>query len=93
MSVYVDAPDYPYGRMMMCHMLADTPAELHEMAFRIGIARRWYQSRASAPHYDIAKTKRALAVSYGAIEIDRKQLVAFLKKIKANWPRTAGGWE
>jgi len=61
-AVYVEEAKYLFGRMVMCHMLADTSAELHEMADRIGIARKWFQRDASAPHYDICKSKRALAV-------------------------------
>lgn len=74
MSVYVDDPVWPFGRMIMCHMLADTEAELHAMAARIGIQRRWFQGD-KYPHYDICKSKRALAVAAGAIEIDRRQFV------------------
>ncbi len=82
MSVYVDKPIHHYGRMLMCHMLADTPEELHEMAKRIGVAHRWYQLNASTPHYDIAKSKRALALAYGAIEADRDLLVSIIRKIR-----------
>jgi hypothetical protein len=69
MSVYVDGMRASYGRMIMCHMIADTPEELHAMADRIGVARRWFQdtSKASFPHYDIALSKRALAIGAGAI--------------------------
>lgn len=69
MSVYVDDMQAPYGRMIMCHMIADTDAELHAMADRIGVARRWFQR----DHYDICLAKRAQAVAYGAIEIGRRQ--------------------
>lgn len=84
MSVYVDASLYGYGRMTMCHMIADTPAELHEMADRIGVARRWFQAppKASFWHYDIAKSKRALAIEHGAIECDRNAFVAHLRRIR-----------
>ena len=84
MSVYVDAAVHRYGRMVMCHMLADTPAELHAMADRIGVARRWYQARASTPHYDVCKSKRAIAVAVGAIEIDRARLGEVLRAIRAS---------
>ncbi len=84
MSVYVDSSIYPYGRMVMCHMLADTPEELHAMADRIGVARRWFQAKASFPHYDIAKSKRALAVQAGAVECDRSALVAAIQRIRAS---------
>lgn len=86
MSVYVDSSIYGYGRMVMCHMIADTPDELHAMADRIGVARRWFQSppKASFPHYDIAKSKRALAVAAGAVECDRNALVAAVRRIRAS---------
>jgi len=84
MSVYVDSSIYRYGRMMMCHMLADTPDELHAMADRIGVARRWFQAKASFPHYDIAKGKRALAVEAGAVECDRSALVEAIRRIRAS---------
>ena len=74
MSVYVDDMRAPFGRMIMCHMVADTEDELHEMADTIGVARRWYQG----DHYDIALSKRALAVKAGAIEFTGRELGRWL---------------
>jgi len=84
LSVYVDASIYGYGRMKMCHMLADTPEELHAMAARIGVARRWFQTppKASFWHYDVCKSKRALAVAAGAIECGREAFVTALRRIR-----------
>jgi Protein of unknown function (DUF4031) len=73
MTVYVDTMRAKFGRMIMCHMIADTEAELHAMADRIGVARRWFQQKPSGDHYDIALSKRALAVSRGAQEITLRQ--------------------
>lgn len=73
MGVYVDDMRARYGRMIMCHMIADTDDELHAMAARIGIARKWFQDTMSGPHYDIALSKRARAVSFGAHEITIRQ--------------------
>lgn len=86
MSVYVDTALYRYRHMTMCHMIGDTPAELHAMADQIGVQRRWFQvpPKASFWHYDIAKTKRALAVAAGAIECDRSAFVAHLRRIRAS---------
>ena len=75
MTVYVDNMRAPYGRMVMCHMIADTEAELHAMADRISVARRWYQG----DHYDICLAKRALAVNHGAREVTQRQLVKLLR--------------
>ncbi len=76
MPVYVDNAVHRFGRMLMCHMFADTVEELHAMADRIGIARRWYQGppKTRMPHYDICKSKRALAVSFGATEVDQRAM-------------------
>lgn len=74
MACYVDAAVWPFGRMMMCHLLADTADELHDMAGRIGVRRKWFQGE-RYPHYDICKSKRVLAVTLGAIEIDRRRFV------------------
>lgn len=71
MAVYVDDMEAGFGRMVMCHMVADSVEELLAMADRIGVARRWVQ-HADDPvriHFDIAKSKRALAVQAGAIEV------------------------
>lgn len=79
-AVYVDECVWPFRRMLMCHMLADRLDDLHAMADQIGVARRWFQGR-RYPHYDICKTKRALAVKLGAIEIDRRQFVRLAHKL------------
>ena len=41
MTVYVDDMRAAFRGHIMCHMIADTEDELHEMAARIGIERRW----------------------------------------------------
>lgn len=69
MAVYVDDMAAPYGRLIMCHMLADTIEELHAMADAIGVARKWVQVKRSGLHYDICKSKRAKAVAKGAVEL------------------------
>ncbi|NTS31315.1 DUF4031 domain-containing protein [Phyllobacterium sp. BT25] len=81
MSVYVDDMAAPFGNMIMCHMWADTDEELLAMADKIGVHRKWIQGHptlsfgkhrgASWVHFDIAQSKRALAVRNGAIETDR----------------------
>jgi Protein of unknown function (DUF4031) len=83
-SVYVDRVAIGYGRMIMCHMIADTPEELHAMADRIGVARKWFQAppKASFWHYDIAKGKRDLAIAAGAVDCDRNTFVMHLRRIR-----------
>lgn len=85
MAVYVDRAEWPYGRMVMCHMIADSLDELHAMADRIGIQRRWFQGppKHRTPHYDICKAKRRLAIQHGAIEVnDRRDMVRIKRRIR-----------
>ncbi len=86
MAVYVDPAVHPFGRMIMCHLWADTEAELMAMVDAIGVARKWVQCppKASWLHFDIAKSKRALAVAAGAIETDRYGPVLHTARLKGN---------
>lgn len=80
MAVYVDGMRAPYGRMKMCHMLADSREELLAMADLIGVDRKWLQKSGTAQeHFDIAMTKRALAIANGAISVSRRELGEMLK--------------
>lgn len=72
MTVYVDNMQAKYKSKhrlgttyVMSHMIADTEEELHAMADKIGVARKWFQG----DHYDITQTKKALAIAAGATPI------------------------
>lgn len=81
MAVYVDNMKASYGRMKMCHMMADTTDELLEMADRIGVKRRWIQYAGTVrEHFDISMTKRAEAVKAGAIEVTMRDLGILMKR-------------
>lgn len=70
MAVYVDDMKAPFGRMCMCHMVADSTEELLAMVDTIGVQRKWIQDAGTySEHFDISLGKRALAVAAGAIEI------------------------
>lgn len=90
MAVYVDDMKAKYGRMVMCHMLADTDLELHQMAESIGVARRWHQRRGTPySHYDICLAKRALAVANGAKEITMREAGMICRRRRLNLPANA----
>lgn len=90
--VYVDDMQAGYGRMVMCHMVADTDDELHTMADRIGVARRWHQKNGTPhSHYDICKAKRALAVEFGAVQIGRRELAEIIQRKRAAQSEKARG--
>lgn len=91
MTVYVDNVRHRFGSMIMCHMWADTEDELLAMADRIGVARKWIQGHptlsstgkareASWVHFDIATSKKALAIRHGAVLTDKFGPVEFLAK-------------
>lgn len=83
MTVYVDdmykLPLGKFRRMKMSHMVADTVDELHQMADKIGVQRRWFQG----DHYDICMSKRTLAVQLGAKEVSIREIAALARKMKS----------
>lgn len=87
--VYVDdmkaeyQPSHRPGfKYIMSHMVADTDEELHEMAHKIGVQRRWFQK----DHYDVTQTSRKLAVQHGAIEITQRQCAIMMMNRRRGSP-------
>jgi hypothetical protein len=84
LSVYVDDPIWTFGRMKMCHMTADSHEELVVMAGRIGVQGKWIQYPGTyKEHFDICKSKRALAVGFGAIQLNREAAVERYRQRRA----------
>lgn len=79
MTVYVDNARKRFGRMLMCHMLADTEAELHAMADRIGSRREWFQG----DHYDIPLFRKEFAILAGAVEVSSRAMVRLRRGYRA----------
>lgn len=81
MAVYVDDMEASFGRMIMCHMVADSTEELLAMADRIGVARKWMQHPGTPyEHFDVSKAKRALAVEAGAEEVTQRDVAYLIRK-------------
>ncbi len=55
-----------------CHLMACSLEELHSFASKLGLKRSWFQDHPRWPHYDLTKSKRALAVRLGATEVGRE---------------------
>jgi hypothetical protein len=79
MAVYLDNARNPLGRMLMCHMIADTPDELHAMAETIGMKREWFQDT-GFPHYDVCLTRRKRALEAGAIDVPTRRRFAMIMR-------------
>lgn len=82
MSVYVDEIKKYETNLkykMWCHLLTDgKDMELHLMAEKIGLQRKWFQSK-SVPHYDLTPNKRKLAIKNGAITLDFEEMKRFVR--------------
>lgn len=96
MSVYVDDVRHQFGRMIMCHMWADTMDELMAMVDRIGMQRKWLQCppHASWHHFDISLAKKDLAILNGAILTDKFGPLEYLARLDNDLERLAKiqGW-
>jgi hypothetical protein len=63
-----------FGRMKMSHCIADTTEELVEMMRTIGVNLKWIQHPGTLnEHFDIAMSKRELALKAGAQAITYRQ--------------------
>ncbi len=90
MAVYVDDMEAPYGRMVMCHMIADTHDELIAMVLLIGVNPKWIQDAGTfSEHFDIAKVKKRRAIELGALLIESRELVARMHWKRPEWQRAS----
>jgi hypothetical protein len=64
------------------HMITDGDLEeLHAMAAKLGLRRSYFQSD-SFPHYDLVPSKRALAITFGAVSLPWREMVAKMKELR-----------
>ena len=71
MAVYVDNFNAKFQGMIMCHVIADSQLELLEFMDKIGVQRKWIQYVDTYnEHFDISLSKKKIALSKGAIEIN-----------------------
>lgn len=95
MTVYVDDVRHQFGRMVMCHMWADTDEELLKAADMVGVARKWIQGHptlsfgkhrnASWVHFDISLSCKAKALAFGAVLTDKYGPVIHTKLLEIEW--------
>ncbi len=82
MSVYVDNVKVKWRGRLWCHLVADSIEELHEFAEQLGLRREWFQHSASYPHYDVTVEARQIALSMGAIEGSRADIITCARTLK-----------
>jgi hypothetical protein len=70
MAIYVDDAKIKFRHMKMCHLIADSDAELMEFAGKLGLRPEWKHR----DHFDVCITKRQKAIDLGAIEISQHEL-------------------
>ncbi|MEM9550531.1 MAG: DUF4031 domain-containing protein, partial [Pseudomonadota bacterium] len=81
MTVHVDNMKAGFGRMKICHIMADTTEELLAKADKNVVARNWIQDAETVhEHFDIAQSKRALAVQFGAVEFRMRDIGVPIRK-------------
>ena len=83
MAVYVDSlRDYGWRHGPSCHLIADTVEELMEFAVGMSLRPEWFQPK-SSPHFDLTEDGRKLAIQHGAVEVNQREMIAILRKIRA----------
>ncbi|MFP7722400.1 DUF4031 domain-containing protein [Lysobacter sp. A3-1-A15] len=84
MPVYVDDAVTLWRGQRWAHLMADTLAELHAFAGRLGLPRRAFQNRTSGAHYDVPAPMRERAIALGAVAISRHADRELVRAVIAN---------
>ena len=79
--LYVDHMRYPFGRMLMNHLMADTHQELEQAIIDLGLPPGIIQHPGEPKeHLDVSESKRALAIRQGAKPITGRELVEIVQR-------------
>ncbi len=89
MAIYVDRAKVSFKGRLWCHLMADTLEELHAFARSLEIDARLFHRTASYPHYDITLEMRMLVIAHGAIDADRRTIIACGKRLKSQMLQNA----
>ena len=79
MSIYVDSASIPYGRMKMCHLMADSHEELTDMATTLGLSAHIQHAGQPGEHLDVSLSKRRQAIKLGALPVRSRDLVEVVR--------------
>jgi hypothetical protein len=66
---------WDWYHMATDNLAADGLDELHAMADRLGLQRRWMHNHPGIPHYDVPADKKLEAIRLGAQEVSARELV------------------
>ncbi|WP_440986178.1 DUF4031 domain-containing protein (plasmid) [Xanthomonas sontii] len=95
MTVWVEDAQWPRGKFICGHQLADSLEEPHALADFLEINRQYFIGYAVVRHYSIPEHKLELAIAAGAVKLDREQRQAILLKARSGCAteqaRVAGG--
>lgn len=82
MAVYVDRACVEWRGHKWCHLLADSLAELHAFAARLGVRRASFQGHTKYPHYDLPEHLRTEALRLGAIAVGRREIIYAARRLR-----------
>lgn len=85
MAVYVDNARIEWRNKLWCHLVADSLEEIHAIAGKLNLRREWFQVKGRYPHYDVTVAVRDRALSLGAIDADKRQLIECAKRLRAEY--------
>ena len=77
--IYVDSPVFkksPNGRKLYAHMVADSLAEVHAFAAKIGVKPHFWHKHDRLSHYDITSEQHVIALVEGAQLVSSRELVS-----------------
>ena len=81
MALYIDHARTPYGRMLMSHLMADTPDELEYARIALGVPpSALHNAGQPDEHLDVSESHRNAAVrDLGAQPVTSRQLVRIIQ--------------